>query len=122
MQHQVTARNRNVNAKSGGVRAREGRAVCVPQANGQAMSPFAKINGEIRSCLDRIESGGPALAQLADTLDRLNSDPSWSAREIREVEGRVRRILSKIVIPEKKGREPRGQVSSPPLSIPSADA
>jgi hypothetical protein len=86
------------------------------------MSLIAKINGEIRSCLARIESGGPALAQLADTLEHLRSDPSWSAREIREVEFGVRHILSKIVIPVKKGREPRGQISSPPLSIPSTDA
>ena len=61
------------------------------------MLPLAKINGEIRHCLDRIESGGPAIAQLADTLDRLHCDPSWTARDVREVEVGVWRILSQIM-------------------------
>jgi hypothetical protein len=87
-------------------------------SGGRFMSPFIKINGEIRACLDRIESGRPAIAQLAVTLDRLRSDPAWSAREIREVEVGVRHILSKIVVAEKKGRESHGQQSSPvPVSF-----
>jgi hypothetical protein len=85
------------------------------------MSPFIKINGEIRDCLDRIESGRPAIAQLADTLDRLRCDPAWSAKEIREVEFGVRRILSEIVVAETKGREPHGQQLSSPVSVSSTD-
>jgi hypothetical protein len=61
------------------------------------MRSFSRINAEIHSCLDRIESGATAIAHLADSLNRLRSDPSWTDQEIREVEFGVRRILSNLV-------------------------
>jgi hypothetical protein len=61
------------------------------------MRSFSRINAEIHSCLDRIESGAPAIAQLADTLNHLRSDPCWTDHEIREVEFVVRRIVSNLV-------------------------
>jgi hypothetical protein len=37
------------------------------------MSAFSRINAEIYCCLDRIESGAPTIAQLADTLNGLRA-------------------------------------------------
>jgi hypothetical protein len=56
-----------------------------------------KINREVRYCLDKIEPGRPYIVHLADTLKRLQADPTWHADEILEVEIGVRRILWSIV-------------------------
>jgi hypothetical protein len=67
------------------------------------MSPLTRINAEIHSCLEQIEAGAPAIARLAGTLDRLRSDPAWSAYEIRQVEFGVRHILSNLVTANNDG-------------------
>ncbi len=57
----------------------------------------SKINNAIRDCLQRCYKSSNAIPRIAEFLDALRSGGGWQDSELREVEARVRRILSSIL-------------------------
>ena len=56
-----------------------------------------KINSAIRECLARCYESDAPLANLAEYLIRLRSDPSWREAEVYQVESTVRRVLTRMI-------------------------
>lgn len=52
-----------------------------------------KVESAIQSCLDECRASHTPFTLLAEWLDNLKADPSWSEAELREFQVRVVRIL-----------------------------
>jgi hypothetical protein len=55
-----------------------------------------KINAAIRACLDECLEADAPLVCLAASIERLEADPNWTTQEIREVQARAVRILTRL--------------------------
>ena len=60
---------------------------------GQQEMPFTKINEAIREVLDQCYVSQAPMAVLGTFIQRLSSDPAWSAAEVQEVRHKTIQIL-----------------------------
>jgi hypothetical protein len=56
-----------------------------------------EINAAIHICLDGLEPGKPPLAHVAEYIERLRDDPSWSRNEVAKVDLGIHRLLQKLI-------------------------
>lgn len=66
----------------------------------------AKVNRTIQRGLARCRRSAAPVVILAEFLDELRSDPTWTAEQIRLVEASLRHVLARIVYVDSK--EPSG--------------
>jgi hypothetical protein len=72
------------------------RVVAVRVARG-FMRSQSEINRAVQSCLNTYRPGRSAIAHLAEHVERLRGDSSWSNDEIRIIDIRLRRILMELI-------------------------
>jgi hypothetical protein len=56
-----------------------------------------KINAAVQRGLTLCRQSVAPIVSLALVIDELHADPSWTDKEVREVEAALRRILARIV-------------------------
>ena len=59
-------------------------------------NPAAKVNGAIQKALSLCRHSVAPIVSLAQIVDELHADPTWTAREVRQVETSLRRILARL--------------------------
>lgn len=56
-----------------------------------------EINAAIRDCLNGLEPERSPILHVAEYIERLKNDPSWSREEIKKVDIGVHRMLQKLI-------------------------
>jgi hypothetical protein len=59
-----------------------------------------RIQDAIRTCLAKCQLHETPIACVAEFIEQLRSDPTWSEFDVNQVETTVRKILARLIDPE----------------------
>jgi hypothetical protein len=58
-----------------------------------------KINDAIQNGLRSCRNSAAPIVTLAQIIDGLHADPTWTADEVRQIERALRRVLAQLIVP-----------------------
>ena len=73
------------------------------QRDSQPEQPQKRVSAAVERGLDLCRHSVAPIVSLAQVVDELHADPTWTPPEVRQVESALRKILARIV----SRREPR---------------